>query len=127
MSHPLASEEAIIAMGQAYVDFVVASPNLFEVMWGAHEVDKEDPEAQLAGEACFGSLLESVHAFMIANGLEGTDPREVAVPLWTMVHGTASLHLGARLGKMAPETDVDGMIDATVRAYLRGLTAAAQQ
>jgi AcrR family transcriptional regulator len=121
-TRPLGSPDAIIAMGQAYVAFVVAAPNLFEIMWGAHDEDAKDPQAQMAGEQCFGALCRSVEAFKAENGLDAVDTMDIAVPLWTMVHGTASLHLGERLGKMAPDTDVNSMIDATVRAYLRGLT-----
>lgn len=120
-AHPDGSIASIVAMGQAYVAFVTRDPALFQLMWGAGAPERQESPMATSGHQCFGVLLQAVDAFRRAQGLEATDTLAIAVPLWTIVHGTASLVLGERFEKVAPGTDVDRLVEHTTRAYLTGL------
>ena len=120
-AHPDGSVASIVAMGQAYVAFVTRDPALFQLMWGAGAPERQESPMATSGHQCFGVLLQAVDAFRREQGLEATDTLAIAVPLWTIVHGTASLVLGERFEKVAPGTDVDRLVEHTTRAYLTGL------
>ena len=120
-AHPVGSLDAIVAMGQAYVAFVTQEPALFQLMWGAPHGAEPNPETQASGQQCFGVLLEAIDAFRADRGLQDMATLAIAMPLWTIVHGTASLVLGGRFQKMAPDTSVDDHVDRATRAFLKGL------
>lgn len=133
-AHPRGSIDAIIAMGQAYVAFVVEDREIYELLWSRHvyEVpqDTSNPASSDAGDPeeigrrCFGVPYNAVHWYLEAHGLTHLPTLDIAVALWTMVHGTGSLVLGQNIEMVAPRLDVDAMIDTTVRAYLSGLPRA---
>ncbi len=115
------SIEAIIAMGQAYVGFVVESRSLFELMWSRHLDSLSTELTEDVGRRCFGTLLEGVDAYRTRHGIGQPGTMEIALPLWVMVHGTASLVLGRNLEAVAPGADTHNMLDRATRAYFAGL------
>jgi AcrR family transcriptional regulator len=127
-AHPKGSIEAIVAMGQAYVGFAADEPPLFHLMWGRHlELRANSADTQAAGGRCFGALLDAVTAYREAAGIGAArDTLSIAVPLWTHVHGTASLVLGRNLEAVAPSVDVDRMVESTTRAFLAGVAGEQQ-
>lgn len=119
--HAAGSVDSIVAMGQAYVAFVGSDPQLFELMWVTAKSEAAEAVAKAEGYQCFAALLEAVGAYRSAHHIDSVTNEEIAVPLWTLVHGTASLVLGERLAKMSPDEPVDALIERTTRTYLRGL------
>ncbi len=124
-ARPSGSIEAIIAIGQAYVRFVTRDPELFHLMWSTPRQRYASEEAQASGRRCFGVLLEAVDRFRARQGREDIPTLSIAVPLWTMVHGVASLMLSDRIQGVAPGTDIDALVDRATRAFLSGLLALA--
>ncbi len=120
-SHPAGTMDSIIAMGQAYVAFAADDGSLFQLMWGKRFYGIERKHMAPAGDACFNVLLEAVDAFRRARDLTGVDTLTVALPLWTLVHGTASLVLGDCYEAVAPGTDPGALVATATRAYLTGL------
>lgn len=68
----------------------------------------------VAGEQAFGDLLDAITRCQEAGIVAARDPREVAAPLWSLVHGIASLAIGGHLRAVgitqAPEELVDGVV-----------------
>ncbi len=122
-AHRLGSIDAIVAMGQAYVRFAADEPALFRLMFGRRHAEvcaaSPDPE----GKACFGVLLDAVAAFLTENEHGSDDLMSLALPLWTIVHGAASLLIDQDFDAVAPGTDVDALVDTATRSFLTGFVA----
>lgn len=104
----------VIGLGRAYVRWAVAHPDHYRVMFGA-EIAKEDhPNLAVAGEQAFGDLLDAIVACQEAGIVTGRDPREFAAPLWSLVHGVASLAIGGELRAVGIERDPQDMIAGVV-------------
>ncbi|MDJ0948416.1 MAG: TetR/AcrR family transcriptional regulator [Alphaproteobacteria bacterium] len=116
-AHPRGEIAAISAMGQAYVAFAREEPAVFRLMFGRRPEKLSTERVQAAGQGAFGTLLEEVEAFQRARGL-ARDVMDTAVPLWTFVHGAASLMIDGDYEKVAPETDIGRMIDDATRQLL---------
>ena len=108
----------IVAMGQAYVRFAVENENLFRLMFGQHPVLKTDEVVMGEGLGCFSKVIEQVAIYCDRNGVSG-NPNEIAVRLWTFVHGAASLLIDGDYGVVAPGLDVDALIERTSPSLLR--------
>lgn len=120
--HPEGSVDSIVAMGQAYVKFACDEPALFRIMFGRHANSHDS--GQIDSE-CFGVLLEAVQWFVTANPKVGQPLFDVAVPLWTIVHGAASLLIDRNFAVIAPDTDVDALVDRTTRHFFNGMLSSA--
>ena len=86
----------VLDMGRAYARWAVTHPDYYQVMFGA-ELDKSDkPELLTAGARAFDDLLDAIVRCQQANLLPAGDPREIAGPTWSLLHGIASLTIGTR-------------------------------
>lgn len=97
----------LMAAGLGYVDFALARPALFRLMFGSDRPDPSSAEMRAAGAAAYGHLVEQVTA-------TGCGMAEVA-GVWALAHGMADL-LSA--GRMFP---VLGMAPEARDALIRGL------
>ena len=89
--------QQVLDMGRAYVRWAVTHPDYYQVMFGA-ELDKSDkPELLTAGARAFDDLLDAIVRCQEANLLPAGDPREIAGPTWSLLHGIAMLTIGQRL------------------------------
>ena len=118
--HPLGSVEAIVAMGQAYVHFAEAEPALFRLMFGRHRVCSAGCKPTPEGGACFNVLLEAVESFLTKHDRLSCGVMTLALPLWTIVHGTSSLSIDRDFEGVAPGTDVDRLVENATRGFLAG-------
>lgn len=107
-------KERVIELGRAYVRWAIAHPDHYQVMFGAESLKAERPGMAMAGEQAFGDLLDAITKCQEAGIVEGRDPREVAAPLWSLVHGIASLAIGGQLGAVgivqAPDEIIAGVV-----------------
>jgi AcrR family transcriptional regulator len=101
--------EAIIAMGQAYVGFAVEQTAVFRLMFGQEPSLKKAQHVLDTGNACFGHVIEQVALYCKRNKVRG-DAQEIAIRLWTFVHGAASLLIDRDYEIVAPQVDVDRLI-----------------
>ncbi|MBC7986175.1 MAG: WHG domain-containing protein, partial [Sphingomonadaceae bacterium] len=86
------------AQGIAYVEFALAHPALFDLMWRRALLDLDDPEFRAVSRRAF-ALLEAGVAGReprAANPPELVDPRTIAS--WSIVHGFARLVLDGAFG-----------------------------
>lgn len=107
-------KERVVELGRAYVQWAVAHPDHYQVMFGAESLKAEQPGVAVAGEQAFGDLLDAITRCQEAGIVADRDPREVAAPLWSLVHGIASLAIGGQLGAVgivqAPDELIAGVV-----------------
>ena len=103
--------DGIIAMGQTYVAFAVEQTAVFRLMFGQQPSLKEAEHVLGTGQACFGKLIEQIALYCKRNKVRG-DEEEIALRLWTFVHGAASLLIDRDYDAVAPQIDVKALIAA---------------
>lgn len=84
----------LVRQGRAYWLNAVENPNLYRAMFMHGSID--DPQAGV-GETTFDLLVDAVQRCLDAGRFSPTEPRPLAVRMWSMVHGIASLHLNQLL------------------------------
>lgn len=106
--------ERVIELGRVYVRWAVGHPDHYQVMFGAESLKAEQPGLVVAGQQAFDDLLGAITKCQQAGIVEVQDPREIAAPLWSLVHGIASLTIGGQLRGVgitqAPEELVEGVV-----------------
>ena len=108
----------VIELGCAYVRWAVAHPDHYRVMFGA-EIDKAShPLLGVAALRAFGDLLDAITRCQEAGIVDGGDPLLVAAPLWSLVHGVASLAIGGELRDVGIKQDPEAMIAGVVARVL---------
>lgn len=82
-----------------YVDFAVAHPALYELMFARHMTNRDDPELKAQVGACFLILRD------VAQGLDWDKSGEpdadlrAQMMLWSLVHGFAQLSVSGKFDK----------------------------
>ncbi|MEE2852514.1 MAG: TetR/AcrR family transcriptional regulator [Actinomycetota bacterium] len=106
--------ERVVELGRAYVQWAIAHPDHYQVMFGAESLKAEQPGLAVAGEQAFGDLLDAIVKCQEAGIVEDRNPLGVAAPLWSLVHGIASLAIGGQLGAVgivsAPDDIIAGVV-----------------
>jgi AcrR family transcriptional regulator len=110
--------EQVIELGRAYVGWAVTHPDYYQVMFGGDLVKTEHPELQAAGAAAFGELLDAILRCQQAGMMPRRDPLDIAGPMWSLVHGIASLASAGDLKQVGIEEDPE---DLVARSVARGL------
>ena len=98
------------AMGRAYVRFAVENEKLFRLMFGQHPILKTDDNVVGEGTDCFSKVIEQVAIYCARNDVRG-NPDEIAVRLWTFVHGAASLLIDGDYAVVVPDFDIEALLD----------------
>ena len=108
----------VLDMGRAYARWAVTHPDHYQVMFGA-ELDKSDkPELLTAGARAFDDLLDAIVRCQQANLLPAGDPREIAGPTWSLLHGIASLTIGRDLSHVGIRDDPQALAERSLGALL---------
>ncbi|WP_374025539.1 TetR/AcrR family transcriptional regulator [Mycobacterium sp. HNNTM2301] len=113
-------KERVADLGRAYVRWAVAHPDHYRVMFGAELSKADHPDLAVAGEQAFGDLLDAIAACQAAGAVGGQDPRELAAPLWSLVHGVASLAIGGELHSVGIAQEPEAIIAGVVAQMLGG-------
>jgi hypothetical protein len=108
-------------MGRAYLDFARQEPGYYRSMFTrAQELEAScAPGAPVAAAQSFALLNEAAGAVLRAQRRGGSDSAHLALQVWALSHGAATLMLGGYL----PETggsDAYSLLDTGVRALVRG-------
>ena len=90
--------EALPAMIEAYVLFAQRNPAYFQLMFRP-ELTKshKSPQGEEAAEEAFAVLDDTVEACIAAGVIQAADTKVLALTLWSLVHGLASLWLDGHL------------------------------
>jgi AcrR family transcriptional regulator len=114
---------AFEACGRAYLQFARAEPAAYAVMFESSLSTEADPALRLASERAFGVLRNAADAVCAATlGPNRPPALMVALHVWAMAHGIASLFVGhgeqaRRRLPMSPEE----LLEAGVLVYLQSL------
>lgn len=112
--------ERVVALGRNHISFATGRPALYRVMFGSrvgeHRLDA--PAVQAAARPTLKIVAD------VAAGLglrEGRDPLEVAIMLWSAVHGLSILALDGQLQILGdPSLErLQALAESSVRAIAR--------
>ena len=81
-------------MGEAYVRFALAQPELFRLMFGARLRRERYPALREAAQQTYAVLVAAFRAVP-----EIADPEKAAAAAWSLVHGLAQLILDGQFQK----------------------------
>jgi AcrR family transcriptional regulator len=90
------------AAGQGYVNFALANPGLFRLMFSSTTLDWDTPALTEAARASFGQLEDIAQP--IAENVSGMEQKDLIKLLWCSVHGYAHLHLEGQMQWLEGET-----------------------
>ena len=101
--------EGIVAMGQAYIAFAVEETAVFRLMFGQQPSLKKAEHVLEATHTCFSKLIDQVALYCRRNTVRG-DTQQIALRLWTFVHGAASLLIDQDYDAITPNIDINQLI-----------------
>jgi AcrR family transcriptional regulator len=114
---------ALVNCGRAYLAFARQQPAYYSAMFEAGPPPETDIDLVQAGERAFAVLGRAAETLW-AKEPKGyrPPPRMVALHIWSLSHGIASLFLGCGEGprQLLPMTPED-LLEAGILLYLRGL------
>jgi AcrR family transcriptional regulator len=88
------------AMGRAYVQFAVAHPSHYRVMFGGFiESAAKDDDFVAEAQAAFQVLVDALIEQRNTGGIRKDDPVQMARFVWAGVHGTAMLIIDGQVPK----------------------------
>lgn len=118
---PQGSELGIIALGKAYIAFVMHHQAFYDLMWGdmgLRGIDAADKDMKTTG---FHLLVEVVRHWCEAMNLAHYNALELAVKLWAMAHGLACLAMNHHLDRFLPGVDVNSLLESSTQTFLEGV------
>lgn len=86
----------IVASGLGYVDFAMAHPALFRLMFSSERPDRDDEEFSRASFETFEKLVAETRAVTGSNPWESADAMKDLMASWSLVHGLAELVVSGR-------------------------------
>ena len=95
-----APEELLIASGLGYLDFALAAPALFKLMFGSDRLDSCAPDLDAAATAAFDHLASDIARLRGVSPYEDAEAMAEVMASWSMVHGFASLLLSGRMDQV---------------------------
>lgn len=121
---PEGSTERIIKLGRVYFTFAINEPALFRMMFGQKPGHDEHSHLAASGRECFAYVVQEVVGFCAANRIAG-NAQLIALELWTLVHGAASLTIDGGYAKVAPDLNVEELITRAADRLLFSLPRSA--
>ncbi len=100
----------LAALGAAYIDFGLANPALFELMFAPEHLHAVDPELVAAQQQAIGQLTSTVQRL---TGVSDDTPT-LALISWALVHGLVAL---TRHGALQAAAGAGEAGDSTTLAY----------
>ena len=115
---------ALDRLGKAYLEFARLEPAFYSAMFEAGVPASANPPLRDAGERAFAVLRSAADAICAAMPATGRPPAlMVALHIWSMTHGVASLFGRADGARRALPMSPAELLEAQVLVYLRGLGA----
>jgi AcrR family transcriptional regulator len=109
------------AMGVAYVRFAITHPSHYRVMFGADISNVGDAELADEGTGAFQVLVDALTELQQQNLARRDDTQQMALFVWSTVHGVAMLAIDGRLGQ--EPAAVDGLTHYTTHRVRAAITA----
>lgn len=107
-------------IGQAYIAFAQAQPNLYRLMFGGRVLPRGTyPELDAAGAAAFAVLQNSIGEALDTGYLSHQPAAPLAAAAWSLVHGFALLSIDGHLPR---EERAPGLARTITGLFLPGIT-----
>jgi AcrR family transcriptional regulator len=113
--------ETIIALGHAYIRFMLTHSSFQDLMWG--DLGKramDDDNVDLRGSG-FYVLADCVAAWCRKESISRVDAVEVTAELWAMVHGLSGLAMSGQVGRFVTDADVFQLLERSTHIFFDGL------
>jgi len=118
---PAPAQQRSYGVGDAYVAFAFANPQLYRLMFNApNAVPGRYPDLDAAGERARNTMTDHVRD-AVAQGLLVGDPVVIGHVFWASLHGLIMLQLSGQLGA---EPGFDRLRAAMIQALVFGLRKA---
>jgi AcrR family transcriptional regulator len=109
----------------AYVEFALANPAEYRVMFGAELANTDDlPALRETARSVLGFVAEGIRKLQAAGHVSAGDPWLMAVTAWSMLHGLVMLTLDGQTAGITP--GVDALVDEAARVIMFGLAGPAR-
>jgi AcrR family transcriptional regulator len=114
--------KAFERLGRAYLDFARREPAYYSAMFEAGIPLDRDPGLREAGDRAF-AVLRTAAEQLVAQAPPGSKPPAlmVALHVWSMAHGIASLFGRGDSARRALPMSAEELLEAGVLIYLQGL------
>jgi AcrR family transcriptional regulator len=128
--------ERFTRMGEAYLAFAEEEPGFYAAMFAPRGIEDErpvgpwgPPPGKEAAAETGGAFNLLVNALMMTfpNGFDGVDPRFIALEVWALSHGIATLSAAGQLPKGPGMPDKHELLRAGVLALVHGALARERQ
>jgi AcrR family transcriptional regulator len=115
-------QSAFDRLGKAYLNFARNEPAYYSAMFEAGVPTDSNPALRAAGERAFGVLRTAVEHLIATMPAASRPPAlMMALHIWTMSHGIASLFARGDAGRRALPMSPEELLEAATLIYLRGL------
>ena len=109
-------------VGQAYLAFARGEPAFYSAMFEAGISPDANSELQIASDRAFGVLrIATEHVAATLPKAERPPALMMALHIWAMAHGIASLFARGDQARRRLPMSADDLLEAAVLVYLRGL------
>ena len=107
---------------EAHVLFAVDHPAAFRVMYAPYEAVRESaPELLAARAAGHAAMMALIRECQGAGALRAGDPMQLALALWSTMHGLAVLLVEGQLGRFDRPVDAAKLASLVTRLLFEGL------
>ena len=114
--------ERFTRMGEAYLDFAEKEPGYYAAMFSARPAEECGPEAGFPPDGAFGLLVDALRK-TFPDGFGNVDPRFLALEVWSLSHGIATLDAAGQLPRGGGLPGKHELLRAGVLALVHGATA----
>ncbi len=109
------------ASGIAYVDYAIAHPSHYRVMFGAYGAnEKKHPSLSKASMQAFMVLVNVIVEGQSAGVMRSGEPKQLASAAWAVVHGLAMLIIDGQL-PVIESGEIDVLSGFVVHVFAEGL------
>ena len=109
-------------IGAAYLNFARNEPSYYAAMFESGVAIAADPELREAADKSFQSLRMAAEILVAKMPVKGRPPAMmVALHIWSMTHGIASLFARADPARRPLPMDAEDLLEAEMLIYLKGL------
>ncbi|MFC5066430.1 TetR/AcrR family transcriptional regulator [Flaviflagellibacter deserti] len=114
--------EAMERLGRAYLDFARSEPAYYSAMFEAGTPTDGSPELREVGDRAFAVLRSAAERLVELAPKDSRPPAlMVALHIWSMTHGIASLFGRADGGRRKVPMSAEDLLEAGMLVYLQGL------
>jgi AcrR family transcriptional regulator len=124
-NRPLDSAQRLEAIGIAYVQFALAYPFYYRLMFGdyrCHLSQSQYPDLAEAAQQSFMVLVNTIREGQVAGLFRSADPVDMARVAWALVHGQAMLALDNKL-QVRSQEEFEAFLKFSSQMLLQGLAS----